>query len=145
MANQAPDQIKYSDRFQEGVQGRLKARFRLDAYGKPIFTQDDENPRLRHYEIVVFLASPKAKQIKRVTYFMDDPSFSEDPEGSSVDSDNDFPVEITSYGDVEVVVTVEIADQKLEQRAWLSTMLENGHTDDLSPEIRLAIQRIKVN
>jgi hypothetical protein len=145
ISDQATDRIAYAKPFQENVQGRLKARFRVDSDGVPMYEPHDEDSRLRVYTIDVFLVTPRSQEIKGVKYYMDDESYL-DPEGYSDDADNEFREEITSYGDVEIVVTVEMAGRKkYEQRAWLSNMLENGHADDMTPAIRAAIQRIKVN
>jgi hypothetical protein len=144
-SDQATDRIAYTEPFKESVEGRLKARFRVDSDGTPMYESHDEDPRLRVYTIDVFLATPRTKEIKGVKYYMDDDSYV-DPEGYSDDASNEFREEITSYGDVEIVVTVEMSNhKKYEQRAWLSNMLENGHADDMTPAIRAAIQRIKVN
>jgi len=143
-SNQALDRIAYSNPFRESVQGRLKARFRLDSDGTPMYEADDDDPRLRHYTIDVYLATPRASEIKRVSYYLDDPSYV-DPQGYSDDIDNEFREEIASYGDVEIVVTVEMPKHKYEQRAWLSNMLENGHANDMTKAVRSAIERIKVN
>jgi hypothetical protein len=142
--NQTLDRIAYTKPFQDGVQGQLKARFRVDASGEPMYETDEGDSRLRHYYIELFLASPRAKEIKGVTYYMDDPTYV-NPKGYSADADNEFREEITSYGDVEVVVTVEMPDHRYEQRAWLSNMLENGHAGDSDPAIREALRRIKAN
>jgi hypothetical protein len=142
------NRIVYTKPFREKVQGQLKARFRLDSDGKPMYEPDDEEEDLRHYTMDVSLETPRASEIKGVSYYMNDPSYV-DPEGYSEDADNDFQEEIQSYGDVEILVTVEMTDQKsdheYEQRAWLSNMLENGHADDMTPAIRAAIRRIKAN
>jgi hypothetical protein len=143
-AKHAPDRIDYTKPFRDNVEGQLKARFRLDAEGEPMYERHPDDRRLRVYTIDVFLETPRASAIKGVTYFMDDPSFV-DPEGFSDDADNQFQEEITSYGDVEIVVTVEMADgHQYVQRAWLSNMLENGHADDMTPPVRAALERIKV-
>jgi hypothetical protein len=141
---QTTDRIAYTGPFKDSVQGRLKARFRLDADGKPMYEPHPDDPRLRVYTIDVFLVTPRAKEIKGVRYYMDDPTYVE-PEGYSDEAENEFREEITSYGDVEIVVTVEMPNHNYKQRAWLSNMLENGHADDMTPAIRTAIQRIKVN
>lgn len=144
-SDQATDRIVYTDPFKENVQGRLKARFRIDSDGMPMYDPHDEDRRLRIYTIDVFLATPRTKEIRGVEYYMDDDSYV-DPEGYSDDADNEFREEITSYGDVDIVVTVEMSNhKKYEQRAWLSNMLENGHADDMTLPIRAALQRIKVN
>jgi hypothetical protein len=143
-SNQAIDRIDYTKPFKESVQGRLKARFRLDADREPMYEVDDDDPRLRHYTIEVLLETPRAEEIKGVTYYLDDPSYV-DPQGYSSDAANEFREEITSYGDVEIIVTVEMPKHKYQQRAWLSNMLENGHADDMTKAIRSALQRIKVN
>jgi hypothetical protein len=143
-ANQTVDRIAYTTPFKQNVQGRLLARFCLDAEGEPQYETDDDDPRLRHYTIEVFLETPRAKEIKGVSYFLDDPSYI-DPEGYSDDKDNEFREEITSYGDVEIEVTVEMPPQKLRQRAWLSNMLENGHATDMRRAVRAALERIKAN
>lgn len=138
----ASDRIAYTGPFRQAVQGQLKAQFHLDADGKPIYELDDEE--VRHYTMDVYLSTSPAvaKQITRVKYFLDDPSF-QSPTGSSDDAANEFRVEITSYGDVEIVVTVSLSGDNYQQRAWLSNMLENGHADNMTPAIRAAIQRIK--
>lgn len=141
--DQAIDRIAYTRPFMDSVQGRLKARFRLDSDGTPMYEPHDDDRRLRVFTIELFLATPRAKEVKAVSYFMDDPSYV-DPNGYSVDADNEFREEISSYGDVEIVVTVDMPPHKYEQRAWLSNMLENGHADDMNPAIRAAIQRIKL-
>ncbi len=140
----AADRIGYNKPFRENVQGRLMARFRLDADGKPIYEIHPDDRRLRVYTIELFLDTPQAQHIDGVDYFMDDPSFI-DPEGSSKDRDNQFLEEITSYGDVEVVVTVHMGERAYEQRAWLSNMLENGHEDDMTLATKSALERIRVN
>lgn len=144
MAYQTTDQIAYTIPFKSEIQGHLNARFRLDADSKPIFERDEKDCRLRHYLMEIFLKTPKAKQIESVTYFLNDPSFL-DGTLHSTNANNHFEEMIWSYGEVEVVVTVEMAGQSYEQRAWLSNMLENGHSNELNDEIRSAILRIKVS
>ena len=141
---QLPDRIAYTGPFREILQGRLKARFRLDADQNPEYEPYPGDPSLRVYTIDVYLVTPLAPAIQGVTYYMNDESYL-DPDGYSKDAANEFREEVTSYGDVEIVVTVEMAEHEYKQRAWLSNMLENGHADDMSPAIRAAIQRIKVN
>ncbi len=143
-AKHAADRILYTKPFRENVQGQLKACFRLDAERNPLYESHPDDRRLRVYTIDVFLETPRAREIKGVTYYMDDPSFT-DPEGYSDDADNQFREEITSYGDVEIVVTVEMGRQEYQQRAWLSNMLENGHADDMTTAVRAALERIRVN
>jgi hypothetical protein len=143
-SDQAIDRIVYTTSFKEQVQGRLKARFHLDADGVPQYELDDDDRRLRHYLIDLFLESPRSKEIKRVRYLLDDPSFI-DPKRSSRDADNQFRETISSYGNLEILVTVEMAAGKYEQPAWLSHMLENGHADDMTDAIDMALQRITVN
>lgn len=143
-ANQAADRIDYTNPFRENVQGQLKAKFRLDSEEKPIYEPSDCDSDLRVYTIDVFLVTPRAKEIQGVSYFMDDDSYV-DPYGYSDNATNEFREEIKSYGDVEIVVTVEMDGRKYEQRAWLSNMLENGHADNMNPAIRAALQRMKVN
>ncbi len=92
----------------------------------------------------MFLETPRGREIRGVPYYLDDPSYV-DPKGYSDDADNQFLEEITSYGNVEIVVTVEMDGHEYKQRAWLSHMLENGHADDMTAPIRAAVQRIKVN
>jgi hypothetical protein len=144
------DRIDYTEPFRSNVNGRLKARFRLDAEGKP---QYEEQGGLRHFYIDIFLSSARTDDIKEVKYFMNDATYL-DPNGYSNDGGNEFREQITSYGDVEIVVTVVKTDgKKYEQRAWLSNMLENGHATDLdvdaetpkSRAIRAALQRIRTN
>src|SRR5713101_8036400 len=119
----AADRIDYTKPFRENVQGQLKARFRLDSEGEPRYEPHPDDRRLRVYTIEVFLETQRAKEIKGVRYYLDDPSYV-DPEGYSDDADNQFREEITSYGDVEIVVTVEMDGHEYKQRAWLSNMLE---------------------
>lgn len=141
---QAADRIDYNRAFKENVEGRLEARFRLDPDGEPMYEPDDDDKRRRHYMIDVFLVTPRAKEIKAVTFYMDDPSFG-DPKGYSDDADNQFREEIASYGDVEIDVTVKMREHGYKQRAWLSNMLENGHAEDMNRAIRAALERIKVS
>jgi hypothetical protein len=136
------DIITYTRPFAENVKGQLYARFRLDPEGIPEFQRDEDG--LRHYTIDVYLHSPRANEIDEVKYIMDDPTYY-DPVGYSTDKANDFREEIQSYGQVPVVVKVQIGNQVYEQRVWLSQMLENGHLKDTNPGIQSAIQRIKVN
>jgi hypothetical protein len=143
-AKHAADRIDYTKPFREHVQGQLKARFRLDSEGEPMYEPHPDDRRLRVYTLDVFLDTPRASEIQGVSYYLDDPSFV-DPEGYSDDADNQFREEITSYGDVEIVVTVEMDGHNYVQRAWLSNMLENGHADDMTPPVRAALQHIKVN
>jgi len=134
--------IDYTRAFAKNVKGELGARFRLDPDGNPLYEDDDDG--LRHYTIDLSLVSPMAQEIDSVTYFMDDETYW-DPEAVSNDRDNDFTEEISSYGDFEVEVTVQIGKNAYKQRAWLSTLLEAGHKADSSPAIRNAINRLKAN
>src|SRR5262245_146581 len=138
------DNIAYTEPFQEHVQGRLKAQFHLGANGQPEFDPHPDDTRLRVYTIDVFLDSPRAPQIKKVEYLLDDPTF-EDDKGWSTDRDNQFREEISTYGDVEIEVTVTIDGHKYKQRAWLSHMLENGHATTMTPTIRSALESIRAN
>ena len=140
----AADRIDYNQPFRENVQGQLKATFRLGADFAPVSEPHPDDRRLLVYTIDAFLDSPRASQIDRVEYFLDDPSY-EDPKGYSNDRSNQFRKEITSYGDVEVLVTVYLDGLNYQQRAWLSNMLENGHADDMTAPIWAALERIRVN
>lgn len=140
----AIDRIVYTTPFKENVQGRLMARFRLDPEGTPIYEPYQDEPRLRVYTIDMFLVTPFSTEIKGVRYYLNDPSYI-NPEGYTADADNKFREEISTYGDVEILITVEMLNQKkYEQRAWLSHMLENGHADDMTQEIRTALGRIRI-
>jgi hypothetical protein len=139
------DPIQYTEPFRKNVNGRLRARFKLDSDRKPIHLRGGRlDPRFRHYEINLFLDSPFSDQISRVLYYIDDPTF-DAKEGSSKDRDNCFCEEIQTYGDVPIKVTVFIDDRKILQEAWLSQMLINGHAGDMNPAIKNAIERIKLN
>ncbi|MCI0699887.1 MAG: hypothetical protein L0241_02215 [Planctomycetia bacterium] len=136
------DPIDYTRSFADNVRGQLYARFRLGPDGTPEFEEDEDG--LRHYTIDVYLRSPRADEIYEVKYVMDDPTYY-DPVGYSADATNDFHEVIQSYGEVPVVVTVQIGGRVYEQRAWLSQMLTNGHGAGTTPVIRDAIERIKKN
>ena len=118
--------IDYTRAFIAHVNGELKARFRLDARGRPIYEQDEDDPDLRHYTIELSLESPIAPEIDTVTYYLDDETY-RDPVAVSNDRANEFTAEISSYGDFEVEVTVQIGKHAYKQRAWLSSLLEAGH------------------
>src|SRR3954464_9978916 len=94
------DLIDYTPAFREFVKGQLMARFRLDPERNPLFEQDG---RLRHYTIDLLLDSPNAAEIQEVKYLMDDPSYEGDAEGSTDDSVNQFQMEISSYGNFQVI------------------------------------------
>jgi hypothetical protein len=136
------DPIDYTRPFADNVRGQLYARFRLGPDGAPEFEEDDDG--LRHYTIDVYLRSPRAEEIYEVKYVMDDPTYY-DPVGYSDDASNDFHEVIQSYGEVPVVVKVQIGTRVYEQRAWLSQMLTNGHGAETTTVIRDAIDRIKKN
>ena len=136
------DTIQYDPAFETRVQGRLYARFQLDADGAPDFEEDED--RLRHYIISLFLHSPNAADIVDVTYVMDDETYV-DPIGYSKDGDNDFREQITSYGEVPIIVRVNMGKGVFQQLAWLSNMLENGHSGKSNSAIRVAINRLKTN
>ncbi len=136
--------LRHTRAFANNVKGALEARFRLDAAGAPLFEPDDEDPELRHYTIDLRLESPIAEDIESVTYFMEDETYA-DPLRVSDDRDNDFTEEISSYGDLEVEVTVQVGAHVYKQRAWLSNLLQAGHEGDASPAILDAIERIKAN
>jgi hypothetical protein len=139
------DPIQYTDSFRKNVNGRLRARFKLDSEGRPIHLRGGRlDPRFRHYEINLFLDSPSNDRVSRVLYYIDDPTF-EDKEASSKDRDSCFVAEIQTYGDVPIKVTVIIDGSKILQEAWLSQMLINGHAGDMKPAIKNAIERIKLN
>jgi hypothetical protein len=129
--------------FTKNVGGQLKARFRVDADHAPIYWKGRDG--LKNYQIYLSLEeSPRAAEIDSVKYFMDDPTFW-DPLAVSEDGDNGFLEEISSYGDVEVEVTVQIKNKAYKQRAWLSNLLKDGYGQDASPEILEAIRNIKEN
>jgi hypothetical protein len=134
--------ISYDTTFLQNVQGQLLARFRLDAAGNPMYRPHSEDRHLRVYTIDLFLESSLADKIDRVDYFLNDTTFI-DPKGSSTNKANRFQKEIASYGDVEVVVTVHMGEKTYEQRIWLSQMLENGHTADMTGPISEALNRIR--
>ena len=133
--------INYARPFTENVKGVLKARFRLDPAGNPVCELNDDGDKV--FTIDLSLEAPTAKTIDSVSYFMDDPTYSHDPEAVSIDRDNDFTEEIESYGNFEVVVTVQIGRHIYKQRAWLSNLLEAGHETDMTPAIRQAIEYIE--
>ena len=138
----ATDRIDYTRPFAENVKGQLYARFELGPNGEPLFVEDEDG--LRYYAIDVFLHSPRAKDIFDVRYIVDDPTY-DDPVGFSGDRANDFPEFVQSYGELPVIVKVQIGPRVYEQRTWLSQMLENGHAKDATPAIQAALQQIKLN
>jgi hypothetical protein len=138
----SPTPIDYEPAFARNVRGQLYARFRLGPDGTPEYSEDPDG--LRHYPIAVFLDSSRAADIDEVTYTLEAP-LTFDPDGTSRDAANDFREEFWSYGDAPVLVRVKIGDQVYGQRAWLSNMLEHGHSANMSASIRSAIQRIRVN
>ncbi len=142
MSQAQTDPIPYTKAFREKVQGRLTARFRVDAAGAPEFEEDPDG--LRHYTIDVYLESPLADDIDGVEYLLID-NTSVDPRGYSADADNNFHEVIETYGDIPVEVTADIDSREYKQRAWLSNMLENGHSGETNPAILDAIRRIKAN
>ena len=136
-------QIKYTKNFTERVKGQLRAQFRPDAQGTPLFRTVEDG--LKEYRINLSLSAITAPEIESVTYFLDDETFW-DPVAASNDRDNDFTQQISSYGDVLVKVTVRFEDgSKIKQEAWLSNLLEAGHAGDNSPAILNAIADIKAN
>jgi hypothetical protein len=136
-------QIKYTKNFTEKVKGELRAEFRLNAQGEPLFRTVGNG--LKEYKIKLSLSAPTASEIESVTYFMDDETFW-DPVAASNDRDNDFTQQISSYGEVPVKVTVRFENgKKIKQEAWLSNLLEAGHAGDNSPAILNAIADIKAN
>lgn len=144
MPNHVADRIDYNNSFREMVRGQLKARFRLDSEGEPMWEPHPDDRRLRCYIIDMFLETPRAREIRGVAYYLNDPSYLA-PEGYSDNGNNQFREEITSFSDVEIVVTVQMERGEYKQRARLSEMLENGHADEMTPAIRTALQLIKVN
>jgi hypothetical protein len=137
------DAIQYSDPFKIQVGGRLAARFRLDPDGRPVFVRYSEDRRLLFYTIDLLLKGPYTGTISKVSYRMNHPSFEDDPVISSEDVDNEFPAEIETYGDIEIVVTAHVNGKKLIQRAWLSQMLTNSYGSPAKSEVKDAIERIK--
>lgn len=136
------DPIDYTRPFAEQVKGQLYARFRLGPDQLPEFEEDADG--LRHYTIDVYLHSPRADEIEEVKYVMDDPTYY-DPVGYSDDTVNDFHEVIQSYGEVPIIVKVQLGSRVYEQRTWLSQMLLNGHAKDMTPAVREAIDLIKKN
>jgi len=136
-------QIKYTKNFSDKVKGQLRAQFRLDAHGAPLFRTVEDG--LKEYRINLSLSDSTAPDIESVTYFLDDETFW-DPVAASNDRDNDFTQQISSYGNVLVKVTVWFDNgSKIKQEAWLSNLLEAGHAGDDSPAIRNAIADIEAN
>jgi hypothetical protein len=133
--------VQYTRAFLEDVQGTLKARFRLDARGEPLWDEDEEG---YYYFIQLRLESPNRVKIDKVTYVLDSTYY--DPVRVSKDRDNDFAEEISSYGDYVLTVRVQMGKHLYVQEAWLSTLLEAGHAGeaDTGP-IRDAIEDIKAN
>ena len=136
------DRIEYTRAFAENVKGHVYARFRLDPSGVPEF--EEEADGLRHYTIDIYLHSPRVSEIEEVTYILDDTTYI-DPVRKSKDRANDFHEEVWSYGEVPIIVRVKLGGQVYEQRVWLSHLLMNGHTANMTPPIRSAIQTLKVN
>jgi hypothetical protein len=135
--------IAYTRAFTQHVKGELKARFQLDENGVPLCEIDDAT-ELRHYDIDLSLEAPAAmaRQIDSVTYLLDAETYS-DPVAASNDRDNNFTLEISSYGDLEVEVTVQMGKHTYTQLALLSSLLEAGHAGDSSPAIRQALDYVK--
>ena len=135
--------ITYTRPFRDNVKGIIRARFRPDRNGNPLYELDEDDRKV--FTIELSLDAPTAQTIDSVAYYMDDPTFSEDPEAVSIDRDNAFAEEITSYGDLEIVVTVQIGTHAFKQRVWLSSLLEVGHQEDMRPSVRQAIDEIANN
>jgi hypothetical protein len=136
--------IDHVAEFARKVGGVPQARFRLDPEGQPLFEPDEEEPDLRHYKIELSLATPRAAEIDGVTYTLDKETYW-DPVAASIDRKNNFAVRVSSYGDFEVSVEVQLGPKAYEERALLSDLLEAGHQGDPSPAIREAIARIKAH
>lgn len=141
------DVIKYARPFEENVLrgpgsaiGKWQALFRAGPYGHPSY-EDDED--VRFYVVDITLHSPRASEIDSVEYRLD-PTFY-DPVRFSDDRDNDFSVELQTYGDFEVVVAVYKGKQKFIQKAYLSALLKNGYGSDPPPDVKAAIQRLVEN
>jgi hypothetical protein len=137
------DGIDYDPNFTENVQGQLIARFRTDSDGVPLFEEDEDGTK--HYVIDISLRSPKKSSIDKVVYLMEDPSFADDPKAVSKNRAMDFKQGVSSYGDVPVLVSVEMDGEVYEQRAWLSNMLTNGYAGQPEPAVQSAIKRLKIN
>lgn len=131
--------IIYSQAFARNVKAELRARFRPDSQGIPLHVADEEG--LLHYTIELSLYSPSAREIDSVIYRLDDTYA--DPIAASNDRDNDFTEVISSYGDFEIDFSVQMGRHEYKQRAWLSSLLEEGHEGEDSPSIRDAIKYIQ--
>src|SRR5690242_5199330 len=123
--------IRYNEAFKQHVQGSLRARFRLDAQGRPVAGAEGGTT---FYFIELSLEAPEPQAIQKVTYLLDEASYWE-PERETQDWERAFTEEITSYGDFLVRVEVQMTDGRFVQQALLSEMLEEGHKEDSNPEI----------
>lgn len=119
--NPSPEDKRH---FRGRLHGKLKSHFLLDEYDRPKYSTLSDG--MRQYDMELFLESPLSDNINSVSYFINDPTFVGNA-CSSQNASKRFTVEISSYGDVEIIVTVTMKDgSTFRHSEQLSDMLETG-------------------
>jgi hypothetical protein len=137
----AEKKVKYTESYEENVEGTVEARFKLDANHAPLLDQYQDDDK-RYYVIELRLKSPKRDQIEKVTYVLD--SSYTVPMRFSRDRDDDFVQEIIAFRNFVLTINIHMGAHLDVQQAWLSALLEDGHgAEAKSGPIREAIDDIK--
>ncbi len=122
----------------------IKASFVLDASEKPSYFLYEYTPSPTHknYRIRLYVVNTPADAYA-VTYTLHETYY--DPVRESRDRANEFPLEITSYGDFIVLALVRSKEGAMTVSALLSSALEAGYGPNLSAEIQEALRDIRSN
>jgi hypothetical protein len=115
----------------------LKARFIMNEVGKPKYISSDN---VRHYAIELFVEGAPKDAIG-VTYQLHETYF--DPLREAHDASHDFLVEITSYGDYDIVATLRTKPYSTRIKNSLYDALKGTYGETTDQYILMALNDIR--
>jgi transcription initiation factor IIF auxiliary subunit len=121
----------------DDIQGRVRAEFILDKDNNPEFIKGQAR---RHYKMKLIMETQNP-DVQQVIYKLDPTYY--DPIRESSDGNNNFEVELTSYGDYPVTVDAYVGSETVRKVVPLSDLLSETHGEAGNANIKEAIEEIK--
>lgn len=131
--------IRQDKFFDERVHGHISAELELDENGKPISIRVG---RLNLYKIRLRVITENP-MVRRVVYHLDPTCY--DPVRESDDRHNGFPIETTTYGDLSLLIDVQVGVEIVRRQAMVSQLLKETYKESSNALITEAIEEILCN
>ena len=125
--------------FDEKVRGRVRAELILDKDGNPEFL---EGNTLNHYKIRLYLQTQNP-DVQRVIYRLDPTYY--DPVRDSNDASRKFELSLTTYGDYQITIDVQVKGEIVREVFRLSTLLNEIHGQSENNKIQAALEAIEAH